>query len=189
MKKESISGLKIENIVTSGSIADSVDLELLSRTVQNCKFNKERFPGVVYDMHDPKATALVFSSGRVVLTGFLRHDAIPVAVNKLIKTFTDAGIACIETPDIRVKNIVCTYNLGSECNLVRVLTALMDHEHVEYEPETFPGLVCRIADPKLVFLLFSSGKMVITGGTTMEDVRRGLDVFLEKLGMVGMLSG
>ena len=185
MKKERDSGVKIENIVTSGSLADSVDLELLSRTVQNCKFNKERFPGVVYDMRDPKATALIFSSGRVVLTGFLRHEDIPVAMDHLVKTLRDAGIACIEKPDIRVKNIVCTYNLGNDCNLIRILTALMDTERVEYEPETFPGLVCRIADPKLVFLLFSSGKMVITGGTTMEDIRRGLTIFLGKLGTVG----
>jgi len=103
MKKESKSGLRIENIVTSGSFADSVDLVLLSHTVQNCKFNKERFPGVVYDMHDPKATALIFSSGRVVITGFLRHEDIPVAVDNLLATFKDAGIACCDHPDIRVK--------------------------------------------------------------------------------------
>lgn len=136
-------------------------------------------------MQDPKSTALVFSSGRIVLTGFLRHEDIPVAVKKLTGILNNAGIACNDSPELKIKNIVCTYSLGNECNLVRVLTALIDSEHVEYEPETFPGLVCRINNPKLVFLLFSSGKMVITGGTNMEDVRRGLGIFLEKLGTTG----
>jgi len=187
MKKESKSYLKIENIVTSGSLAASFNLELISRTIPDCKFNKERFPGVVFNMPNPKATALIFSSGRVVLTGFLRHEDIPVAVQNLLNTFNDSGIVCYDNPEVRVKNIVCTYAMGSECNLTRVLTALMDSERVEYEPETFPGLVCRITDPKLVFLLFSSGKMVITGGTTMENVRKGLGIFLEKLGTAGVL--
>jgi TATA-box binding protein (TBP) (component of TFIID and TFIIIB) len=40
---------------------------------------------------------------------------------------------------------------------------LMDHERVENEPEAFPGHVCRITDPKVVFLLFSSGKIISKG--------------------------
>jgi transcription initiation factor TFIID TATA-box-binding protein len=61
------------------------------------------------------------------------------------------------------------------------MITLMDSENIEYEPEVFPGLVCRISDPKLVFLLFSSGKTIITGGTNMDDVKRGVGVFKRKL--------
>lgn len=59
--------------------------------------------------------------------------------------------------------------------------AFMDHERVEYEPEGFPGLVCRIRDPRIVFLLFSSGKISITIGKTMDDVTAGLDILMDKL--------
>ena len=62
--------------------------------------------------------------------------------------------------------------------------ALMDTDQVEYEPEAFPGLVCRIADPKIVFLLFSSGKIVITGGKIIEDMKTGLNILMEKLNVV-----
>ncbi len=41
--------------------------------------------------------------------------------------------------------------------------------NVEYEPEQFPGLVLRLEDPKTSILIFSTGKMVITGAKNMED--------------------
>jgi hypothetical protein len=39
-----------------------------------------------------------------------------------------------------------------------------------YEPELFPGLIYRLASPRVVFLIFVSGKIVITGAKTERDV-------------------
>ncbi|MEA5037847.1 MAG: TATA-box-binding protein, partial [Methanocorpusculum sp.] len=44
-----------------------------------------------------------------------------------------------------------------------------------------PGLVYRIKDPKIVALLFSSGKIILTGGKNLDDVRKGLDFLEESL--------
>jgi transcription initiation factor TFIID TATA-box-binding protein len=41
-----------------------------------------------------------------------------------------------------------------------------------YEPEQFPGLIYRMEEPKVVFLLFSSGKLVITGAKNEEEIYR-----------------
>ena len=41
---------------------------------------------------------------------------------------------------------------------------------VSYEPDLFPGLVLRISDPKVVFLVFRSGKVVITGARRVVDI-------------------
>ncbi|MGB9127897.1 MAG: TATA-box-binding protein, partial [Methanoregula sp.] len=54
-------------------------------------------------------------------------------------------------------------------------------ENIEYEPEQFPGLVYRIKDPKIVVLIFSSGKLILTGGKNLEAVKKGLDVLEQKL--------
>jgi transcription initiation factor TFIID TATA-box-binding protein len=188
MKQIGDSSLIIQNIVSSGSIAASIDLELISDRITGCKLNKEHFPGAVYHMQNPKSVALIFASGRIVLTGLLSHEDIPAALQNLLNILKTAGVTCHDNPQIAVKNIVCTYNLGYPCNLVRILTALMDQERVEYEPESFPGLVCRISDPKVVFLLFSSGKIVITGGTTMPDIKRGLGILMDKLSIVGNIA-
>ncbi|MBO5431976.1 TATA-box-binding protein, partial [Methanocorpusculum sp.] len=65
--------------------------------------------------------------------------------------------------------------IGRFINLNRVV-AKLSLEAIEYEPEQFPGLVYRIKDPKIVALLFSSGKIILTGGKNLTDVKKGLDV-------------
>jgi transcription initiation factor TFIID TATA-box-binding protein len=39
-----------------------------------------------------------------------------------------------------------------------------------YEPEQFPGLIYRMDEPKVVILLFASGKLVCTGAKKEQDV-------------------
>jgi len=176
--------LKIENIVVSGTIADSIDLELISNKITGCVLNIKRFPGAVYHMQNPKSAALIFASGKIVITGLVRPEEIPVSLQNLLKKLESAKITCRDNPEVAIKNIVCSYNLGIPCNLTRIMIGLLDSENIEYEPEVFPGLVCRISDPKLVFLLFSSGKTIITGGTNMVDVGKGVEVFKRKISVV-----
>jgi transcription initiation factor TFIID TATA-box-binding protein len=54
-------------------------------------------------------------------------------------------------------------------------------ENIEYEPEQFPGLVYRMKEPKVVILLFGSGKMVITGGKSPLDCENAFRSIKEKL--------
>ena len=183
-KKNENRAVKIENIVASGTIADSVDLDLIAGSLKNCKHNKEKFPGAVYHMEQPKAAALIFASGRVVITGNRNPEDVEVSLHTILEDFKAAGIACKNTPRVTITNIVCSYNLGVPLNLTRIMISLLDKESIEYEPEVFPGLVFRIADPKVVFLLFASGKIIITGGKNQEDIERGLAVMKEKLGIV-----
>nr|WP_319375790.1 TATA-box-binding protein [uncultured Methanoregula sp.] len=184
MKTSENRSLKIQNIVSAGSVAETIDLEHIGNTIPNCTFSKKKFPGAVIHMENPKSAALVFASGRIVLTGQKKIEDIPLALQNLLFHFTKAGIPCREVPQLRITNIVCTYDLGFPLNLVRITNALMDTEQVEYEPEAFPGLVCRIKEPKIVFLLFSSGKIVVTGATVIDDAKIGLNVLMDKLNFV-----
>jgi len=69
MAGKNYESVKIENIVASGVIAESIDLVALSHKVKNCEFNKKRFPGVVYRIANPKMACLIFSTGKIVITG------------------------------------------------------------------------------------------------------------------------
>ena len=79
--------------------------------------------------------------------------------------------------------MVCSYNLGKYININK-LSVTLNLENIEYEPEQFPGLVYRIKDPKIVVLIFSSGKLILTGGKNLEDIKKGLDTLEEKLATV-----
>ena len=39
-----------------------------------------------------------------------------------------------------------------------------------YEPEQFPGLILRQDEPKVTYLVFSSGKIVMAGIKSLEDL-------------------
>ena len=178
MSEERFQSLKIENIVGSGTIADSIDLERLIDKMENYELNKKRFPGAVLRLHNPKIAVLIFSSGKVVITGAKSPEDFIKGQDLLIKKMKKAGVICHDIPDLAVTNMVCSYDLGKYINLNKVVVTL-NMEHIEYEPEQFPGLVYRISDPKVVALLFSSGKIILTGGKTMEEIERGV-VFLEQ---------
>ncbi|KAF5056029.1 Transcription factor TFIID [anaerobic digester metagenome] len=180
MEEKRYESLKIENIVASGVIADSIDLADVSQRIPACELNTKRFPGAVYRIEKPKIASLIFSSGKVVLTGIRDRQALSDGLEIIMNSLREAGVACYDEPRVAVTNIVCSYDIGKYINLNKVVITL-NLENIEYEPEQFPGLVYRIKDPKIVALLFSSGKIILTGGKTVEDIKRGLDFLEQKL--------
>jgi len=180
MDGKTYASLKIENIVASGVIAEEIDLAEISEKIDGCELNTKRFPGAVYRIDSPKMASLIFSSGKVVLTGIRNEAALDEGLSKVLASLKEAGVKVLDVPRVAVTNIVCSYDIGRFINLNRVV-ATLSLEAIEYEPEQFPGLVYRIKDPKIVALLFSSGKIILTGGKNLDDVRKGLDFLEESL--------
>jgi transcription initiation factor TFIID TATA-box-binding protein len=92
----------------------------------------------------------------------------------------------MENPEITVQNIVASADLGTVLNLNAIAIGL-GLENIEYEPEQFPGLVYRLAVPKVVMLLFGSGKLVVTGGKKPEDAHAAVDRIVEELDSLGLM--
>ena len=180
MDGKTYDSLKIENIVAYGVIADEINLAEIAEKIDGCELNTKRFPGAVYRIDDPRMASLIFSSGKVVLTGIRNESALQDGLEIILKSLKEAGVKTLDVPKVAVTNIVCSYDIGKFINLNRVV-ATLSLEAIEYEPEQFPGLVYRIKDPKIVALLFSSGKIILTGGKNLDDVRRGLDFLEERL--------
>jgi len=180
MSDNKYKNLKIENIVASGVIADSIDLEDIAEKIENCELNKKKFPGAVFRIENPKVAVLVFSSGKIVMTGIRREPDLDTGLDYLMKELKKAGVPVFQTPDVAITNMVCSYDTEKQINLNRIVVAL-NLENIEYEPEQFPGLVYRLEDPKIVALLFSSGKVILTGGRNLDDVKAGLDKLEKQL--------
>ena len=83
-------------------------------------------------------------------------------------------VEVLPSPKIEVVNIVASGDLKIDnLNLNQVAMAL-GLENIEYEPEQFPGLVFRMKDPKVVILIFSTGKVICTGAKSKENVDQAL---------------
>ena len=173
-EKDKAEGLdyKIENVVATVvvEITEKIDLNIIARKHADVEYNPERFPGLVMRILKPKATILIFSTGKMVVTGLRKASEAGRVVEKVLKNIRKAGIK-VSNPEITVQNIVASGDLHTNIDL-NMAAIIM--EYAMYEPEVFPGLIYRMQDPKTVFLIFSTGRIVCTGAKKKEIVREAV---------------
>ena len=183
MAKKVDRDIEIVNIVVSASLGHDIPLEKMAATLSNTEYNPEQFPGLVIRIKDPKTSALIFSSGKIVCTGARTIEKVQESIKKIIKSLEKINIKIKIKPEIKIQNIVASGSVGMALNLNELATQL---QNVEYEPEQFPGLVYKLdqtkTNPKATFLLFSNGKIVCTGTKSEEEVHSALDKLIENLG-------
>jgi transcription initiation factor TFIID TATA-box-binding protein len=178
---------KIENVVASTSLGIELDLPAIAISLDGSEYDPEQFPGLIYRLKEPKTATLLFRSGKVVCTGAKSLDQVKLAIEKVTKQIEKAGVHIKKDPKIQVQNIVATSDLGQKINLNAIAISL-GLEKVEYEPEQFPGLVYRPDVPKVVLLLFGSGKVVCTGARKPQDVEDAVDKITIELRAAGQLN-
>lgn len=163
---------KIENVVATVvmEITEKIDLNILAKKYVNAEYNPERFPGLVMRITEPKATFLIFSTGKMVVTGLRKAEEASPGVEKVIKKIKKAGIK-VANPVITIQNIVASGDLHTQIDL-NMAAIIM--EFAMYEPEVFPGLIYRMQVPKTVFLIFSTGRIVCTGTKDKSIVREAV---------------
>jgi transcription initiation factor TFIID TATA-box-binding protein len=159
--------ISIENVVASATLNQKVDLNAVVKGYPGVEYRPEQFPGLVFRLKRPKTATLIFSSGKMVCTGAKSEKEAKRAVMKVVKELKKGGIIIISKPELKIQNIVASAGLGGMIDLEKAAYSL---GHSMYEPEQFPGLIYRMADPKVVILLFASGKLVCTGAKKEEDV-------------------
>ena len=186
-KGDIMAKIKIENVVASTSIGDELDLWSVALALDGAEYEPEQFPGLIYRIKDPKTATLLFRSGKVVCTGGRSLSHVQQAITKVSKQIEKAGVKIKVRPEIVVQNIVASSDLNQEINLNAIAISL-GLERVEYEPEQFPGLVYRLDDPKVVVLLFGSGKLVCTGAKVEEDAAEAVDKITVELKAAGLLK-
>jgi transcription initiation factor TFIID TATA-box-binding protein len=167
--KETIS---IENVVASATLNQKVDLNAVVKGYPGVEYRPEQFPGLVFRLKRPKTATLIFNSGKMVCTGAKSEKEARRAVMKVVKELKKGGIIIISKPEMKIQNIVASANLGGMIDLEKAAFSL---DRTMYEPEQFPGLIYRMEEPKVVILLFASGKLVCTGAKKEEDVFVAVD--------------
>ena len=185
-KKESKKrDIKVVNIVVSTSLEHDIPLEKMAATLSNTEYNPEQFPGLVIRIKEPKTSALIFSSGKVVCTGARSLEKVEESIKKIIKSLEKINVKITIKPEITVQNIVASGSVGMDLNLNSLA---MNLENTEYEPEQFPGLVYKVNVKdknnkvfKATFLLFTNGKVVCTGTKSEDNVHRALDKLIVNL--------
>lgn len=162
-------------------IAPSLDLQKLYVVLPDAKYNPEEVPALVMQFTKPRSVVTLFSDGKATLTGPKSMEDVDVVIKMIRDRLLVVGIQAEERPEIMVRNTTISIDVGRTLNLKTLAKSL---QQTEYNPKQFPGLVYRSNDPETVMLLFHSGK-IVCNGVTLEDVRRPLDMLMEKLISLG----
>ena len=170
--------INVVNIVVSASLGHDIPLEKMAATLSNTEYNPEQFPGLVIRIKEPKTSALIFSSGKIVCTGARSIDKVHESIKKIIKSLEKINVKIKTFPEITIQNIVAAGSVGMDLNLN---TLAMKLDNTEYEPEQFPGLVYKLPNARATFLLFSNGKIVCTGTKSEKEVHEVLELLIQNL--------
>jgi transcription initiation factor TFIID TATA-box-binding protein len=164
--------IHIQNIVASAALNQRISLTKIVERFPFAEYSPRVFPGLVFRLKKPKTATLIFETGKMVCTGAKSEKEAIQAVNKVTRELKSHGIPLEHKPEIKIQNIVASAELNGEIDLENVVYKL---KRVMYEPEQFPGAVFRMDDPKVVFLIFSAGKLVCVGAKREPDVYIAVD--------------
>ncbi|KAK8810866.1 hypothetical protein WA556_003949, partial [Blastocystis sp. ATCC 50177/Nand II] len=162
---------KIHNIVATFSLNKTIPLEEAVAKLRNAEYNPRRFGALIVRIRDPKCTALIFKSGKVVLAGTKSRNDVDRATKKFV-TILSKFISITKVDEIKasIHNIVA---VGDYKFPIRLEGLSIDHiDSTTYEPELFSGLIYRMMNPKVVLLIFVSGKVVVTGAKDDDDIKK-----------------
>jgi transcription initiation factor TFIID TATA-box-binding protein len=172
MSETSPYDVKIQNVVAVASLGQKIDLLAIMKTFLNVDYRPKKFPGLVFKLKRPKTTTLIFTTGKMVCTGAKSENEAFSAVRKVVRELRKEGFVIRGEPEILIVNMVASADVGGKVDLEEASNVL---DNVMYEPEQFPGLIYRMEDPKVVLLVFASGKLVITGAKREEQVHKAAE--------------
>jgi len=177
--------VKVENVVVFTTLGKDIPLDKISQELVGAEYRPEAFPGVIYRIPDPKTAALIFSTGKIVCTGARSPEFARTATKKVVDDMRALQIDMPTEFHTSVENIVASTQIATKdkLNLEHIAYNL---ENAEYEPESFPGLVYRITEPRVAFLLFGTGKIICTGARKIEEIHTALQKFKVKLEELGI---
>ena len=150
----------------------NLDLKHIALHARNAEYNPKRFAAVIMRIREPKATALIFNSGKMVCTGSKSEQQANTAARKFARILQKLNFA-VTFKEFKVQNMVGSCDVRFPIRLEGLASS---HSiFCSYEPELFPGLIYRMQVPKIVLLIFVSGKVVLTGAKKREDIYKAFE--------------
>ncbi len=158
----------LQNIVATCHLGvNNLDLKSIALHARNTEYNPQKFAAVIMRIREPKTTALIFHSGKMVITGARSPGLSRIAARKYSRLITKLGFP-VYLREFKIQNVVGSCDVGFPIRLEGL--AYSHGKFSSYEPELFPGLVYRMVSPKIVILIFVSGKVVLTGGRDKDSI-------------------
>ena len=174
---QSVSGValpKLQNVVATVQLGCPLDLKQIVMKARNAEYNPKRFAAVIMRIRDPKTTALIFASGKMVCTGAKSEETCRTASRKYVRIIQKCEFPA-QFQEFKIQNIVGSCDVKFPIRLEGLALHPIHAAFSSYEPEIFPGLIYKMVVPKVVLLIFVSGKVVLTGAKTRDDINTAFE--------------
>ncbi|XP_043276873.1 TATA-box-binding protein isoform X2 [Venturia canescens] len=161
----------LQNVVATVDLGTELKLMMINTRTRNSEYNPARFTGLVMRIRNPRVTALIFRSGKLVCTGARCEEDVFLAARKFARIIQKLGFP-VKFLNFKIQNIVATCDLKFPIKLEN-----LNHMHGQfssYEPELYPGLIYRMVMPRVVLLIFVNGKIVLTGAKNRSELHEAL---------------
>ena len=162
-----MSEIEIVNVVATANLRQKIDLVEISQ-LPYITFDQEIYGGRVAYLKTPgmQGKVSIFSSGKLISVGTKSPEQAQQELNNAEKILVSERLIKPVRIVAELRNIVAVQNIGTPVALEEMSLV----EHCIYEPEQFPGLILRQDKPKVTYLVFSSGKIVIAGSKSLEEL-------------------
>jgi len=150
----------VVNMTIIVQLSSDIDLHTLHDKSDDIVYSPRSFSGAKYRCFNPCYSALIFRTGKVTLTGVTSISKARQAADHLANYLTSLGLN-ITVVSLNVKNQVISFNAERTIDLPKFYN--LHKAESSYEIELFPGLIYRNSIYGITMLIFSSGKIIVTG--------------------------
>jgi transcription initiation factor TFIID TATA-box-binding protein len=173
-------GYQIQGTVVSAKIAKRLPLELIeSESGLEVVSSVSDNPWTGVRIGSQRRYAAIYRNGKAMTAGC---TSIREA-DKVLREVKDSVAPIADVyPSLspQMENMVAMVDTGVDLNL-NSLAVVWGLDNIEYEPEQFPGLMAFIPETTATALIFSTGKIVITGVQRKDEVAETLQEVYKKL--------
>lgn len=167
----------VHNVVATIQIlCEPINILRLSQFLPYSSYDKSKFAAITIRLADPVCTCLLFTSGKLVVTGASSWEEgllTAYCIRDILKDIYKGQSFAIGSYD--VQNIVAHVDIPLEPMQTLDLDRFYSEnaKEVTYQKNMFPGLIFRAIKSPIVLLCFTSGKIVVTGGKSVKQIREG----------------
>jgi transcription initiation factor TFIID TATA-box-binding protein len=171
----------IHNIVATAQIDTPTPLQLdrLKQIFRFSSFNRRKFAAVTLRLVRPNCTILLFTSGKLVITGSKSASEALLSVYRVRQLLREACVGQrFLASAFEIQNVVSHCELVVRDGEILDIEAIYERHHIysTYQSHIFPGLIFRYPNLKVVALMFFSGKVVLTGARSLKDIDDGWNI-------------
>ena len=163
----------ITNVVSSVNLKTNLNLNQIASKIEKAEYN-QNFKRIKIEIDDPKATAFIYSAGKIICLGTKSLEDSRKAARQISKMIVSLGYK-VEFKDFKIVNIVASCNVNFPISLTKLMNHLVfkpttNFVDFRYEPEIFPAFIMHMKNPKVTISIFASGKINFTGAKERETI-------------------